>query len=373
MEDIENAEMRARHVQANIETFQKVLDFAKKRFLPGNCISTPLKIEEDIINKEDDVLIDTPPLQNNDDVEVLAVTPANTKHTGINNKTLGKNTNNIIVDLDAEHIILKDNNDDKNNIKKNVKGQKRSNENSSNATLSNKRSKKDMESERKRNQLVRDDVPSKNPTLSDKVVKQNNPDQLAPPNPIEGNINQKNLDSKECNNPTITTDVSITPSCTNPTSKLLNTQEYRESLANKISTLWDRLPPDAKFDVNDALNLTMKEIIAIEIKRHPNNAYIESKLFKNNLISNILKNKVESKYKSWTTMQIVVNEIYLLDKSYQKQLLNKDNNKKIVSERKRIQLLYDATTLNRLEGKKENNNSEIVNAIVAKMEKKWIT
>ena len=68
MEDIENAEMRARHVQANIETFQKVLEHAKKRFLPGNSISTPLKIEKDVLNKEDDLLMDTPPLQNNDDV-----------------------------------------------------------------------------------------------------------------------------------------------------------------------------------------------------------------------------------------------------------------------------------------------------------------
>lgn len=83
-----------------------------------------------------------------------------------------------------------------------------------------------------------------------------------------------------------------------------------------------------------------------------------------------MKNKGEIKYRSWTTMQIVVNEIYLLDRSYQKQLLNKDNNPRIVAERKRIQLLHDATTLNRLEGKKNNNNLEIENAIIDKSVKK---
>jgi hypothetical protein len=360
MEDIENAEMRARHVQANIETFQKVLDHAKKRFLPGNCISTPLTIEKDVLNKEDDVLMNTPPLQNNDDVEVLSVTPPNTKHTGKKYKTIGNNTNNINDDLDAEQIIEQVNNNDKNIIQKNVKLQKRLNETTSNATMSNKRSKKDVEFDKKRNQVASEDVAPPNPIISNK----------APPNPTEGNIDEQNRDSKVCNNPTITTDVSSTTTFTNPTSTLLNSKEYREQLANKISTYWDRLPPDATFDVNDALTLTIREIIAIEIKRHPDNEYIESNLFKNNVIRNIINNKGEIKYQYCTTMQIVVNEIYLLDRSYQKQLANKDNNPRIVAERKRIQLLHDATTLNRLEGKKENNKLEIENAIVDKSVKK---
>ena len=378
MEDIEVAEMRVRHVQANLDTFQKVLDYAKTRFLPNYCVSTPIKIEKVITNKENDLLKDTPSLKNNDEVVVLDLKPAAiTKHTGKNKKTGGHNTNNIVVDLIAEendevevlavkppitkhtrsnnrtigkntdNIVL--NNNDNNNIKKNVKGQKRSNEATINANLSNKRNKNDVKLDN---------------------VKQLNPDNYATTNTSEGTINQLNPDSKEGNNHVIETVVLNTASCTNATSTLLNSMAYREQLVDKIIDLRNKIPPDAQFDVNDALHLTLREIFAIEIKRHPNNAYIESKSFKNHLISNIMKNKNDSKYMSWNTMQIIVNEIYLLDKSYQKQQLDKDNNKKNVSERKRIQLINDATTLNRLEGIKQNNISEIENELVTKSLKK---
>ena len=369
MDDIDVSEMRVRHLQASLTTFQKVLDFAKQRFLPGYCISTPIKIEKDIMNKEDDLLIDTPPLQNNDDVDVLALIPSNTQHTGTNNKSLGHNTNNIIDDLNAEQNIVTLNNNDKNNIKKNVKGQKRSNESTSKGSLSNKRSKNDVVSERTRVQLTSDDVSPPNPIISDNVQQQN-PDILSPPNPSECSINQLKSDSKEGNNHVIPTDVSITASSTNPTSTLLNRAEYREQLANKIINLRDKLPSDKKFDVNDALRLTLKEVMDLEIKRHPDNAYIESKLFKNNLISNIMQNKDDSKYVSCNPMQMIVHELYLLDRSYQKQKLHKENNKKIVSERQRIQVINDATTLKRLEGIKGNTTSEIDHEIVTKTVKK---
>ena len=189
------------------------------------------------------------------------------------------------------------------------------------------------------NPIIRDNVKQKATSLDpvsapNPVVHNNvkllNPDDFAPPNPSEGNINQLNPDSKVVNNPVIPTAVTITTSCTNRTSTLLSSKEYREQLATKIIKVQKELPPGEKLNINNALNLTLKDIMAIEIKRHPNNAYIESKMFKNNLISNIMKNKGDSKYASSLAIQIIINEIYLLDKAYQKQQLNKDNNKKII-------------------------------------------
>lgn len=348
MEDIEVAEMRVRHVQANLDTFMKVLDRAKTRFLPGNCISTPIQIEEENVKKEDDLLIDTPPLQMNNDVEEIAILPPNTKQTGNKIKTKGNNAKNIIVDLNAEVSNVKVNSNEKVNIKKNVIGQKRSSETTSSINLSNKRSKNDV------------DVSPPNPIINDNM-KQVNQDHLTVTKPSESN---------EGNNPVNTTDVINTASCTNPTSTLLSSKQYRDELANKIYQIRSQQPSPKKFDINDGLCLALKEIMNIEIKRHPKNGYIESKKFKNHLISNVMKNIKDIKYASWNNMQIIVNEIYLLDREYQKQQLDKDNNNNIISERQRIQLINDATTLNRLDGIKENKISEIENAIINKTVKK---